>query len=169
MKAAPAATRLPRLFGTSRARAFRACLKGKKTGTAKTLHNDAGFLDVYGQTTSVWTYRRTNAHDESRLRPRQGRARVAGLPNKLPTCPPCVQPSSRDTRTSRKAAPVRRRAVMWSRLLPLLVTSTAQQLVYKYNVSCDNATNTLVKDERRDPATGEWVGECVLLRPAWPS
>ena len=60
-------------------------LKVQKTGAAKTLRNDAGFLDVYGRTTGVWTYRRTNAHDGPRLRPHQGRARVAGLPNKLPT------------------------------------------------------------------------------------
>ena len=48
---------------------------------------------------------------------------------------------------------------MWKHLLLITVT-TAQQLVYKYNVSCDNATNTLVKDERRD-ANGDWVGEWV--------
>lgn len=96
MKAAPAATRLPRLFGTSRARAFRACLKGKKTGTAKTLHNDAGFLDVYGRTTGVWTYRRTNAHDGPRLRPHQDRARVAGLPNKLPTLCTAIEQRHQD-------------------------------------------------------------------------
>ena len=82
----------------------------------------------------------TNAHDGTQ-------DREVALPNKLP-----IKPSSS----------------MW-RLLPLLTLIKAQQLVYKYNVSCDNATNTLVKDERRDPATGEWVGECVLLRPAWPS
>ena len=34
------------------------------------------------------------------------------------------------------------------RHLLLLTITSAQQLVYKYNVSCDNATNTLVKDER---------------------
>ena len=53
------------------------------------------------------------------------------------------------------------------RLVPLLAISRAQQLVYKYNVSCDNATNTLVKDERRDPATGEWVGEWVEPGGGW--
>ena len=46
MEAAPAATRLRRLFGTPRAREFRACLKGPKTGTAKTQRNDAVFLDA---------------------------------------------------------------------------------------------------------------------------
>ena len=53
------------------------------------------------------------------------------------------------------------------RLLILLTLTRAQQLVYKYNVSCDNATNTLVKDERRDPVTGEWlcgINQCVLAR-----
>ena len=55
---------------------------------------------------------------------------------------------------------------MWRHCLLLTITS-AQQLVYKYNVSCDNATNTLVKDERRDPATGEWVGEWVEPGGGW--
>ena len=36
---------------------------------------------------------------------------------------------------------------MWRHLLLFTIT-TGQELVYKYNVSCDNATNTLVKDER---------------------
>ena len=45
---------------------------------------------------------------------------------------------------------------MWRHLL-LITLATGQQLVYKYNVSCDNATNTLVKDERRDPVTGDWL------------
>ena len=55
---------------------------------------------------------------------------------------------------------------MWRHLLLLTIT-TGQELVYKYNVSCDNATNTLVKDERRDPVTGDWlcgINQCVLAR-----
>ena len=51
------------------------------------------------------------------------------------------------------------------RLVPLLAISRAQQLVYKYNVSCDNATNTLVKDERM--VDGEWVGEWVEPGGGW--
>ena len=47
---------------------------------------------------------------------------------------------------------------MWRHLL-LITLATGQQLVYKYNVSCDNETNTLVKDERQ--VNGEWVGEWV--------
>ena len=55
---------------------------------------------------------------------------------------------------------------MWSRLVPLLTLATGQQLVYKYNVSCDNTTNTLVKDERRGP-DGDWVGEWVEPGGGW--
>ena len=53
---------------------------------------------------------------------------------------------------------------MWRHCLLLTITS-AQQLVYKYNVSCDNATNTLVKDERQ--VNGEWVGEWVEPGGGW--
>ena len=53
---------------------------------------------------------------------------------------------------------------MWRHLLLLTIT-TGQQLVYKYNVSCDNATNTLVKDERM--VDGEWVGEWVEPGGGW--
>ena len=53
---------------------------------------------------------------------------------------------------------------MWRHLLLITVTS-AQQLVYKYNVSCDNETNTLVKDERM--VDGEWVGEWVEPGGGW--
>ena len=54
---------------------------------------------------------------------------------------------------------------MWRHLL-LITLATGQQLVYKYNVSCDNATNTLVKDERRGP-DGDWVGEWVEPGGGW--
>ena len=67
------------LWDQSRPRVSRGTKRPKQVQTAKR-RNDAGFLDVYGRTTGVWTYRRTNAHDE-------GRARVAGLPTKLPITP----------------------------------------------------------------------------------
>ena len=72
------------LWDQSRARVSRV-FKRPKNGYSQKRRNDAGFLDVYGRTTGVWTYRRTNAHDVVCVRPHQGRARVAGLPNKLPT------------------------------------------------------------------------------------
>ena len=83
------------LWDLSRPRASRGTKSQKQVQTAKR-RNDAVFLDVYGRTTGVWTYRRTNAHDGQTSRPQQGRARVAGLPNKLPTLTAIEQtPSSR--------------------------------------------------------------------------
>ena len=93
MGAAPAATRLSRLFGTPRAREVAAHQKGQKTGSdSPKRRNDAGFLDVYGRTPGVWTYRRTNAHDE-------GRAWVAGLPTKLPITPSSSQRARQSSST----------------------------------------------------------------------
>ena len=96
MKATPVATRPPRLFGTPRAREVAAHQKAKKQVQTAKRRNDAVFLDVYGRTTGVWTYRRTNAHDGPRLRPHQDRARVAGLPNKLPTLCTAIEQRHQD-------------------------------------------------------------------------
>ena len=50
------------IWDDSRPRVSRGTKSQKQVQTAKR-RNDAGFLDVYGRTTGVWTYRRTNAHD----------------------------------------------------------------------------------------------------------